>query len=71
LTHYDSAGTHKFGLTLDGIESKTIKKVDGLRLKIDKVETKSNNLQGQGHPQGVGRQPGVPGGAHGHPGADR
>ncbi len=44
---YDSAGTHKFGLTLDGIESKTIKKVDGLDVKIDKVETKSNNLQGQ------------------------
>jgi len=44
---YDSAGTHKFGFTLDGIESKTIKSVDGLTLKLDKVETKSNTLDGK------------------------
>ena len=25
---FDSAGTHKYGLTLDGIECKTVKKVD-------------------------------------------
>jgi phage tail-like protein len=44
---YDSAGTHKFGFTLDGIESKTVKAVDGLTLKLDKVETKSNTLDGK------------------------
>ena len=44
---YDSAGTHKFGFTLDGIESKTIKSIDGLSLKLDKVETKSNTLEGK------------------------
>ena len=44
---YDSAGTHKFGFTLDGIESKTIKSVDGLTLKLDKVETKSNTIEGR------------------------
>ena len=30
FSDYDSAGTHKFGFTLDGIESKTIKSIDGL-----------------------------------------
>ena len=30
FSDYDSAGTHKFGFTLDGIESKTIKAVEGL-----------------------------------------
>ena len=44
---FDSAGTHKFGFTLDGIESKSIKSVDGLSLKIDKVETKSNTIDGK------------------------
>jgi phage tail-like protein len=44
---YDSAGTHKFGFTLDGIESKSVKSVDGLSLKLDKVETKSNTLDGK------------------------
>lgn len=43
---YDSAGTHKFGFTLDGIESRTIKSIDGLSLKLEKVETKSNTLKG-------------------------
>jgi len=38
---YDSAGTHKFSFMLDGIESKTIKSVEGLTMKLDKVETKS------------------------------
>jgi phage tail-like protein len=38
---YDSAGTHKFSFTLDGIESKTIKSVEGLELKLEKVDTKS------------------------------
>jgi phage tail-like protein len=44
---YDSAGTHKFSFTLDGIESKTIKSVEGLSLKLDKVETKSVTLDGK------------------------
>ena len=47
FSDYDSAGTHKFGFTLDGIESKTIKSIDGLSLKLDKVETKSNTLDGK------------------------
>jgi phage tail-like protein len=47
FSDYDSAGTHKFGFTLDGIESRTIKQVDGLTLKLDKVETKSNTLDGK------------------------
>jgi phage tail-like protein len=44
---YDSAGTHRFSFTLDGIESKTIKAVEGLTLKLDKVETKSVGAHGQ------------------------
>jgi phage tail-like protein len=47
FSDYDSAGTHKFGFTLDGIESRTIKQIDGLSLKLDKVETKSNTLDGK------------------------
>jgi phage tail-like protein len=47
FSDYDSAGTHKFGFTLDGIESKTIKSIEGLTLKLDKVETKSNTLDGK------------------------
>jgi phage tail-like protein len=44
---YDSAGTHKFSFTLDGIESKSIKQVDGLTMKLDKVETKSVTHDGK------------------------
>jgi phage tail-like protein len=44
---YDSAGTHRFSFTLDGIECKTIKQIEGLVLKLDKVETKSVNHKGQ------------------------
>lgn len=44
---FDSAGTHKFGFNLDGIESKTVKSIDGLSLKLEKVETKSNSLDGK------------------------
>lgn len=47
FSDYDSAGTHKFGFTLDGIESRTIKQVEGLELKLDKVETKSNTIDGK------------------------
>jgi phage tail-like protein len=47
FSDYDSAGTHKFGFTLDGIESRTIKSVDGLQLELEKVETKSNTLDGK------------------------
>jgi phage tail-like protein len=47
-TEYDSAGTHRFSFSLDGIESKTIKSVEGLSLKLDKVETKS--VGHKGHP---------------------
>ena len=47
FSDYDSAGTHKFGFTLDGIESRTIKSIDGLTLKMEKVETKSNTLDGK------------------------
>jgi phage tail-like protein len=47
FSDYDSAGTHKFGFTLDGIESRTIKQIDGLELKLDKVETKSNTIEGR------------------------
>ena len=47
FTNFDSAGTHKFGFALDGIESRTIKSVDGLVLKLDKVETKSNTPDGK------------------------
>jgi phage tail-like protein len=47
FSDYDSAGVHKFGFTLDGIESRTIKQVDGLELKLDKVETKSNTIDGK------------------------
>ncbi len=46
-SEYDSAGTHRFSFTLDGIESKTIKAVEGLTLKLDKVETKSVGPGGQ------------------------
>jgi phage tail-like protein len=46
-SEYDSAGTHRFSFTLDGIESKTIKSVEGLTLKLDKVETKSVGHKGQ------------------------
>jgi phage tail-like protein len=44
---FDSAGTYWFSLTLDGIEFQTVKKIDGLDLKLDKVETKSVNMKGQ------------------------
>lgn len=44
---YDSAGTHKFAFEIDGIVCKTIKSVDGLTLKLDKVETKSNTFDGK------------------------
>ena len=44
---YDSAGTHKFSFTLDGIESKSIKSVEGLELKLDKVDTKSVTHDGK------------------------
>lgn len=47
FSDYDSAGTHKFGFTLDGIETRTIKQIDGLELKLDKVETKSNTNEGR------------------------
>lgn len=47
FSDYDSAGTHKFGFTLDGIESRSIKSVDGLEMSIEKVETKSNTLDGK------------------------
>ena len=47
FSDYDSAGTHRFSFTLDGIESKTIKSVEGLSLKLDKVETKSVDAHGQ------------------------
>lgn len=47
FSDYDSAGTHKFGFTLDGIESRTIKSIDGLSLKLEKVETKSNTGDGK------------------------
>jgi phage tail-like protein len=47
FSDYDSAGTHKFGFTIDGIESRSIKSVDGLSLKLEKVETKSNTLDGK------------------------
>ena len=43
FSNYDSLGTHKFTFSLDGITSKTIKSVDGLQFKLDKVETKSVN----------------------------
>jgi phage tail-like protein len=47
FSDFDSAGTHKFGFTLDGIESKTIKSIEGLKMNLEKVETKSNNLEGK------------------------
>ncbi|MDE3203553.1 MAG: phage tail protein [Acidobacteriota bacterium] len=47
FSDYDSAGTHKFGFTIDGIESRSIKSVDGLSMKLEKVETKSNTLDGK------------------------
>jgi phage tail-like protein len=47
FANFDSAGTHKFGFTLDGIESRMIKSVDGLSLKLDKVETKTVTMTGK------------------------
>jgi phage tail-like protein len=47
FSDFDSAGTHKFGFTLDGIESKTIKSIEGLKMSLEKVETKSNTLKGR------------------------
>jgi phage tail-like protein len=47
FSDFDSAGTYWFSLTLDGIEFQTVKKIDGLDLKLDKVETKSVNMKGQ------------------------
>jgi phage tail-like protein len=47
FSNYDSFGTFKFGLEIDGIMSKTIKSVDGLSLKLDKVETKSVGTLGK------------------------
>jgi phage tail-like protein len=47
FSDYDSAGVHKFGLEIDNVLCKTIKSVDGLELKLDKVETKSNSLDGK------------------------
>jgi phage tail-like protein len=44
---FDSAGTHRFSFSLDGIEDKQIKSVDNLSLKIDKVETKSVTFDGK------------------------
>jgi phage tail-like protein len=44
---YDSAGTHRFSFMLDGIETKSIKSVEGLSLKLDKVETKSVTHEGK------------------------
>src|ERR1700737_3121743 len=46
FSEFDSAGTHKFAFELDGIATNTIKSVDGLTLKLEKVETKSNNAAG-------------------------
>jgi phage tail-like protein len=46
FSEFDSAGTHKFSFELDGIATNTIKSVDGLTLKLEKVETKSNNAAG-------------------------
>lgn len=47
FTDFDSAGTHKFGFSLDGIESRQIKSIDGLTLKLDKVETKTVSATGK------------------------
>jgi phage tail-like protein len=47
FSNYDSFGTFKFGLEIDGILAKTIKSVDGLSLKLDKVETKSVGAGGR------------------------
>ncbi len=44
---FDSAGVYWFSLTIDGIEFQTIKKVDGLEMQIETVETKQVNMKGQ------------------------
>jgi phage tail-like protein len=44
---FDSAGTHRFSFSLDGIEDKQVKSVDTVSLKIDKVETKSVTFDGK------------------------
>lgn len=43
---YDSSGVHRFGFELDHIMCKSIKSIEGLSLKMDKIETRSNNERG-------------------------
>lgn len=46
LSDFDSAGVYWFSLTIDGIEFQTVKKVDGLDMQIEAVETKQVSAKG-------------------------
>jgi phage tail-like protein len=44
---FDGTGTFKFGFVLDGHTVENVKSVEGLTLKIDKVETRSTDAAGK------------------------
>jgi phage tail-like protein len=44
---FDSTGIFKFGFSIDGMPTKNVKSVDGLNLKMDNVQTKTNDALGR------------------------
>ncbi len=46
---YDANGVHRFSFMLDGIECKNIKSIEGLKLSMEKIETKVNTATGLPH----------------------
>lgn len=46
---YDANGVHRFSFMLDGIECKNIKSIDGLSLKMEKIDVKVNTAMGLPH----------------------
>ncbi len=47
FSDYDSAVTYAFGLTIDGITTKSIMEVDGLVLEADAIEMRENTPDGK------------------------
>lgn len=45
--NYDGAVTYSFGLTIDGITTKSIQEVDGLALEVDDIEVKEQTPDGK------------------------
>lgn len=44
---YDGGVTYSFGLTVDGVTTKSIQEVDGLKLEADEIEMKEQTPQGK------------------------